>query len=389
MARPAAPSVHSPSLQPAAIAAEALGTFWLVFAGCGSAVIASNVKTGNGAEVGVGLLGVSLAFGLAVVTGALAVGSISGAHFNPAVSIGLAVAGRFDWRRVPGYVVAQVVGASVGGLLLFVIASDRPGADAAAGGFAANGFGARSPGNYSVLAALVVEIVLTAVFVGIILAVTADAAPKTVAPFAIGLTLTVINLIAIPIDNASVNPARSLGVAWFAGGGALGQVWLFLIAPVVGGALAGWLVTVFARSPSFRSDADAEPAGSPADHRSADPAGALSDDVDAQPRVPGPHAIRAAAGRGRPVPTAAPNPSIATDLEPSAAHAGPSQPTDVLSATTSSGGDAVRTVQLPPASDDLPTTPVARTEPVGDAPATSNRSTGKPPATSRPKRRQP
>lgn len=243
--------------EPRILLAEALGTFWLVLIGCGSAVISSSVLTGSGAQVGIGLLGVSLAFGLAVTTMAYAVGGVSGGHFNPAVTIGLAVAGRFEWRRVPGYVVTQLVAASVAGIVLFAVAADRPGFNATTSGFATNGFGDRSPQHYSLLAALVVEIVLTAIFVGIIAAVTGGAAPKSVAPLVIGLSLTLTNLAAIPVDNASINPARSLGVAWFAGGGALGQLWLFLIAPTVGGVIAGLVVKSLGQGDDDPADEDA------------------------------------------------------------------------------------------------------------------------------------
>ena len=223
----------------ARLGAEFLGTFWLVFGGCGSAVLAAVFLTDEQVQLGIGFVGVSLAFGLTVLTGAYAFGHVSGGHFNPAVTIGLAVAKRFEWRGVGPYIGVQIVAASVAGAVLFAIASGRPGFDAVESGFASNGYGARSPGDYGLVAALITEIVLTAVFLYIILGATDDRAPKGFAPIAIGLGLTVIHLVGIPVTNLSVNPARSLGVAWFAGGAALAQVWLFLIAPIVGAAIAG------------------------------------------------------------------------------------------------------------------------------------------------------
>jgi aquaporin Z len=219
---------------PNRLAAEFFGTFWLVFGGCGTALLAAAFPA-----VGVGLLGVSLAFGLTVLTMAYAVGHVSGAHFNPAVTIGLAVARRFPWSDVVGYVVTQVVAAIVAAVALFVVADGKPGFSASASGFAANGFGDHSPGKYSLLAALVIEIVLTAFFLLIILGATDGRAPVGFAPIAIGLGLTLVHLISIPVDNTSVNPARSTGVAFFAGGWALGQLWLFWLAPIVGAAIAG------------------------------------------------------------------------------------------------------------------------------------------------------
>jgi aquaporin Z len=218
----------------ARLGAEFLGTFWLVFGGCGTAVLAAGVP-----DVGVGLLGVSLAFGLTVLTMAYAVGHVSGAHFNPAVTLGLAVAGRFPWRDIPAYVVTQVVAAVAAGGLLFVVADGAPGFDAGASGFAANGFGDHSPGGYSLVAALVIETVLTAFFLYVILGATDGRAPVGFAPIAIGLALTVVHLISIPVTNTSVNPARSTGVAFFTDSWALGQLWLFWLAPLVGAALAG------------------------------------------------------------------------------------------------------------------------------------------------------
>jgi aquaporin Z len=210
------------------LAAEFFGTFWLVLGGCGSAVLAAAFP-----GVGIGLAGVSLAFGLTVMTMAYAVGHISGGHFNPAVSVGLAAAGRFSWRELPGYVVAQGLGAIVAAAVLYVIATGK--ADAGAlGGFAANGYGEHSPGSYSLLAALVTEVVMTAGFLVVILGATSRNAPAGFAPIAIGLALTLIHLVSIPVTNTSVNPARSLGVALFADGWALRQLWLFFAAPVAG-----------------------------------------------------------------------------------------------------------------------------------------------------------
>jgi aquaporin Z len=226
----------------AKLGAEFLGTFWLVFGGCGSAVLAAKFLTDDKIQLGIGFVGVSLAFGLTVLTGAFAFGHVSGGHFNPAVTIGLAIAKRFDWKGVLPYIVTQIVAASVAGAVLFVIATGRQGETASsvsASGFASNGYGAHSPGHFSLLAALVTEVVLTAVFLYIILGATDDRAPKGFAPIAIGLGLTLIHLVSIPVTNTSVNPARSLGVAWFAGGAALSQVWLFIVAPIIGAAIAG------------------------------------------------------------------------------------------------------------------------------------------------------
>ncbi|APH72930.1 aquaporin Z [Aquibium oceanicum] len=212
------------------LAAEFLGTFWLVFGGCGSAVLAAAFP-----EVGIGLVGVSLAFGLTVLTMAYAVGGISGGHFNPAVSVGMVVAGRMPTADLAGYVITQVVAAAAAGLLLYVIASGK--ADFAAGGFASNGYGVLSPGGYSLLAALLMEVVMTAFFLFVILAVTSPGAPAGFAPISIGLTLALIHLVSIPVTNTSVNPARSTGVALFAETAALGQLWLFWVAPIAGAAL--------------------------------------------------------------------------------------------------------------------------------------------------------
>jgi len=216
------------------LAAEFFGTFWLVFGGCGTAVLAAGVK-----DVGVGYLGVAIAFGLTVVTMAYAVGHVSGGHFNPAITVGLATGRRFDWREVPGYVVSQVLAACVAALVLFVIANGVSGFSAKATGFATNGYGDRSPGGYSLLAVVVAEIVLTAFFLYVILGATDTRAPKGFAPLAIGLSLTVIHLVCIPVDNTSVNPARSTGPALFAGTEALSQLWVFWLAPLVGALIAG------------------------------------------------------------------------------------------------------------------------------------------------------
>ena len=215
------------------LAAEFLGTFWLVFGGCGSAVIAAAFP-----EVGIGLLGVSFAFGLTVLTMAYAVGHVSGGHFNPAVSVGLLVGGRFSGSDLPAYVIAQVLGAVTAAAVLYLIASGKEGFDVAAG-FASNGFGEHSPGGYSLLAALVAEVVLTFFFLLIILGSTDGRAPAGFAPIAIGLGLTLIHLISSPLTHTSVNPARSTGPARVVGGWALGQLWLFWVAPIVGAALAG------------------------------------------------------------------------------------------------------------------------------------------------------
>ncbi|MEZ4370174.1 MAG: aquaporin Z [Polyangiaceae bacterium] len=214
-------------------AAEAFGTFWLVFGGCGSAVLAAAFP-----NVGIGLLGVSLAFGLTVLTMAYAIGHISGCHLNPAVTAGLVAGGRFPAKEALPYVIAQVIGGVAGAGVLFVIASGKAGFDVHAG-FASNGFGEHSPGGYSMLSALVAEVVLTFFFLFIILGSTHGKAPAGFAPIAIGLALTLIHLIGIPVTNLSVNPARSTGPALFAGGWALGQLWLFWVAPIVGGVLAG------------------------------------------------------------------------------------------------------------------------------------------------------
>jgi aquaporin Z len=208
--------------------AEFLGTFWLVLGGCGSAVLAAAFP-----GVGIGLHGVSLAFGLTVLTMAFAIGHISGCHLNPAVSVGLWAAGRFPASKLLPYIVAQVLGAIAAGGVLYVIASGAPGFDVSKG-FASNGYGAHSPGGYSLLAALVTEVVMTMFFLLIILGATDKRAPAGFAPIAIGLGLTLIHLISIPVTNTSVNPARSTGVALFVGDWALSQLWLFWLAPIVG-----------------------------------------------------------------------------------------------------------------------------------------------------------
>jgi aquaporin Z len=213
--------------------AELLGTFWLVFGGCGSAVLAAGFP-----KVGIGLLGVSLAFGLTVLTMAYAIGHVSGCHLNPAVSVGLLVAKRFPARELPAYVGAQVVGGAAGAGILYVIASGAEGFSTSAG-FAANGYGAHSPGGYSMVAALVAELVLTFFFLLAILGATDSRAPAGFAPIPIGLALTLIHLIGIPVTNLSVNPARSTGPALFVGDWALQQLWLFWAAPIAGAALAG------------------------------------------------------------------------------------------------------------------------------------------------------
>jgi aquaporin Z len=216
--------------------AEFIGTFWLVFGGCGSAVLAAGFP-----DVGIGLLGVSLAFGLTVVTMAYAIGHISGCHLNPAVTVGLWAGGRFEARDIPLYVIAQLLGAIVAAFLLFYIASGSPTYDLATNGLAANGFGGGSPGGYDIWSALLIEIVLTAFFLWIIMGSTDGRAPAGFAPIAIGLALTLIHLISIPVTNTSVNTARSTGPALVVGGLAIQQLWLFWVAPIVGGMIGGVL----------------------------------------------------------------------------------------------------------------------------------------------------
>ena len=223
-------------------AAELLGTFWLVFGGCGAAVLSAAFP-----GLGIGFLGVACAFGLTVLTMAFAIGHISGCHLNPAVSVGLAVARRFPARELPAYVIAQVVGAIAAAGVLFVIASGKAGF--VLGGFASNGYAEHSPGGYSLVACLVAEVVLTFMFLMIILGATDTRAPKGFAPIAIGLGLTLIHLIGIPVTNLSVNPARSTAPAIFVGGWALEQLWMFWVAPIVGAAIAGVVYSVFATEP--------------------------------------------------------------------------------------------------------------------------------------------
>jgi aquaporin Z len=219
-------------------AAEFFGTFWLVLGGCGSAVLAAAFP-----EIGIGLLGVSLAFGLTVLTMAFAIGHISGCHLNPAVSIGLWIGGRFPAGQLLPYIVAQVLGGIVAGGVLYLIASGKAGFDVAAG-FASNGYGEHSPGGYSLQAALITEVVMTMMFLVIILGATDKRAPQGFAPIAIGLALTLIHLISIPVTNTSVNPARSTGVAVFVGDWAVSQLWLFWVAPILGGMLGALVYRV-------------------------------------------------------------------------------------------------------------------------------------------------
>lgn len=223
------------------LAAEFLGTMWLVLGGCGSAIFAANFG-GDGNPLGIGFVGVALAFGLTVLTGAYAFGHISGGHFNPAVSIGLMVGKRFPAAELPGYIIAQVFGGIFGAFIIYLIASGQSGfaIDASsAGAFATNGFGEFSPGGYSMMSALIAEIVLTAVFLIIIMGSTHHQAPVGFAPIAIGLGLTLIHLISIPITNTSVNPARSTAVALFVGGESISQLWLFWVAPIIGAVIGG------------------------------------------------------------------------------------------------------------------------------------------------------
>ena len=220
------------------LGAEFLGTFWLVLGGCGSAIFAAQfLVDGEDSGLGIGFVGVSLAFGLTVLTMAYAVGHVSGAHFNPAVTLGAAAAKRFEWKDVPAYIATQVVAGLVAGGVLYAIASGQDGFDAGAG-FAANGYGEHSPGGYTLIAVLLAEVVLTAFFLYIILGATDGRAPVGFAPIAIGLGLTLIHLVSIPISNTSVNPARSTAVAFFQDGAA-GQLWAFWLAPIVGAVIAG------------------------------------------------------------------------------------------------------------------------------------------------------
>lgn len=220
------------------LAAEFIGTFWLVLGGCGSAVFAAKFLADDGLSMGIGFLGVALAFGLTVLTGVYAFGTISGGHFNPAVTLGAALAKRVEWKAVLPYWIVQVIGGLVAGLVIYVIARGKEGWTAT-GNMAANGFGEHSPGGYSLASVLIAEVILTAVFLLVILGSTDDRARKGFAGLSIGLTLTLIHLIAIPISNTSVNPARSTAVAFFNGDGAPAQLWAFWLAPLVGAALAG------------------------------------------------------------------------------------------------------------------------------------------------------
>ena len=232
--------------------AEFIGTFWLVLGGCGSAVLAAAFP-----DTGIGFLGVALAFGLTVLTMAFAIGHISGAHLNPAVSVGLWVAGRFPAKDLLPYIVAQVLGGIVAGGVLYLIASGAAGFDVAQG-FASNGYGEHSPGGYGLWAAMLTEIVMTMIFLFVIIGSTSRLAPQSFAPIAIGLCLTLIHLISIPVTNTSVNPARSTGVAIYAGGWALAQLWLFWVAPIIGGALGALLYRFVRRDREVEAVAQAE-----------------------------------------------------------------------------------------------------------------------------------
>lgn len=244
------------------LGAEALGTFWLVFGGCGSAMYAAasmgEAADGSAFHVGIGYLGVALAFGLTVLTMAYAVGHVSGAHFNPAVTIGAAVAKRFAWKDVPAYVITQVIAGLIAGGVLYLIASGKEGFTAT-GHMAANGYGDNSPEGYTLVSVLVAEVVLTMFFLFVILGATDGRAPVGFAPIAIGLALTLIHLISIPISNTSVNPARSTGVAFFNGAGAPGQLWLFWVAPIVGAAIAGALYSTLLGRHSSDQPIEGEP----------------------------------------------------------------------------------------------------------------------------------
>ena len=222
-----------------AFTAEFFGTFWLVLGGCGSAVLAAGIP-----NLGIGFVGVSLAFGLTVLTMAYAIGHISGCHLNPAVSIGLAVGGRFPASKLLPYIISQVLGGIAGAGILYLIASGKAGFDAPASGFASNGFADHSPEKYSMVAAFVTEVVMTMMFLIIILGATDKRAPQGFAPIAIGLGLTLIHLISIPVTNTSVNPARSTGVAVFVGGWAISQLWLFWVAPIIGGVIGALVYKV-------------------------------------------------------------------------------------------------------------------------------------------------
>lgn len=244
------------------LAAEVIGTFWLVFAGCGSAVLAAAFP-----QVGIGLLGVALAFGLAVLTMAYALGHISGCHLNPAVTIGLCAGGRFATRDVLPYWAAQVLGAVIASALLLFIASGAPGFEVASHGLAQNGYGEASPGHYSMAAALTIEVVLTAGFLLVILGSTDTRAPEGFAPIAIGLSLTLFHLISIPVTNTSLNPARSTGPALIVGGLALRQLWLFWLAPLIGGMIGGMIYRVLFTEASALPDIVGDPLAQSIAHR--------------------------------------------------------------------------------------------------------------------------
>ncbi len=241
------------------LGAEALGTFWLVLGGCGSAVLAANFAPDT--NLGIGLVGVSLAFGLTVLTGAYALGHISGGHFNPAVTLGLVAGRRFPTRDAAGYIVAQVLGGIAAAAVLAVVASGLDGFSIEDSGFAANGFDEQSPGGYSLLACLVCEVVMTAVFLVVIMGSTRKGAPNGTAPVAIGLALTLIHLISIPVTNTSVNPARSTSQALFAMGDYLPQLWLFWVAPIAGGVLGAFVYRAVLGAPD--EDLDAPVSGDP------------------------------------------------------------------------------------------------------------------------------
>jgi len=231
------------------LSAEFFGTFWLTFGGCGSAVLAAAFP-----QLGIGFAGVALAFGLTVLTMAYTVGHISGGHFNPAVTAGLTAAGRFKPADLPGYVIAQLAGAIIGAAVLYLIASGKPGF--ALGGFAANGYGDLSPGKYGLVSCFVMEVVATFFFLLIIMGSTAPGSPGGFAPIAIGLALTLIHLISIPVTNTSVNPARSTGPALFAGGAYIGQLWLFWLAPIIGGVLGGFAASLLGGSEASHDEPD-------------------------------------------------------------------------------------------------------------------------------------
>ena len=221
--------------------AELIGTFWLVFGGCGSAVFAAAFP-----ELGIGFAGVALAFGLTVLTGAYALGHISGGHFNPAVSVGLWAGGRFEGKELAPYIISQLIGATLAAFILYIIIQGQAGFSGV-GGFATNGYGDLSPGKYSMISALIIEVVLTAMFLIVIMGATDKRAPAGFAPIAIGLSLTLIHLISIPVTNTSVNPARSTGVAFFAETAALSQVWLFWLAPMIGAVIGALIYRIAAK----------------------------------------------------------------------------------------------------------------------------------------------